>query len=157
MNVKPAQTIYQPEDVLPQRAIMLLIDNINHWSNEKVECAVIAGKNGAFVDNNNQIPSWVGLVYMCQAIAALVGIRRKESGKSILLSFVLGSRRIESEAPFFMLNQNLLVEVTNEMRSENGLGVYSCIISCNTKKIKSALIKGVMPEDTSIIINRGLT
>ena len=156
MNAKPAQKKYEPEEVLPQRGIMLFIDKINYWSDEKTECAVIAGKNGAFVDDKNQIPSWVGLEYMCQAIAALEGIRRKEADQSILLSFVLGSRRIESKTPFFTHNQHLSVEITNEMRSENGLGVYSCIISSERKTIMSALIKGVMPVDTSTVINRGL-
>lgn len=146
---------YKPEDVLKQRGRMLFIDRIKHWNDDEAQCTVIVGKNRSFVDAYERVPAWLGLEYMCQAIAALEGIKRAQKGQMILISFVLGSRLVKSDTSFFYVGDHLLVEVENEIEIGGAFGVYACRIKLNDERLMHAHIKGVMAEDPYSNIYRG--
>ncbi len=146
---------YEPKDVLKQRGRMLFLDRIKHWTDDEAQCTVIVGKNRSFVDAYKRVPAWLGLEYMCQAIAALEGIKRLQQGQMILISFVLGSRLVKSDTSFFCVGDHLLVEVENEMKIGGAFGVYACRIKLNDTLLMHAHIKGIMSEDPYNIIYRG--
>lgn len=143
---------YSPQDLVLHRGDMLLIDRIDQHGDGWLECSVLHEEPGAFADSAGRVPAWVGLEYMCQAIAAMEGIKRLEQQEPILISFIIGSKRVNSEVSHFYRYQALSVRVECEIRDTTSLGVFSCRIMDNNKLIMSAVIKGVMPEEADYIL-----
>ena len=52
---------------------------------------LVVPEAGLFVEDG-QVPAWVGIEYMAQAIAAWAGCRARAAGKPPQLGFLLGSR-----------------------------------------------------------------
>lgn len=137
-------------DVLPHRGDMLFIDTIDYVDDDCIVCGLHSHPS-AFVDAKGRVPAWVGMEYMCQAVAALEGIRRLQHGYPITLSFVIGSRRMLAAKPFFQIGQPLHVSAQVDMRDNVQLGVYRCQVKNGSELLLSAMIKGVMPDNLDMV------
>jgi len=151
---------YKPAELITHRPPMLLIDHIDQWGNDWLECLVDHLPGCSFADNAGKIPTWLCLEYMCQAIAALEGIQRLAKAKPIAMGFVMGCKRLEVNTPHFYLHQRIRVRVEEEMKNQTSLGVYSCQItdfdeqSENNKAVLAhATIKAIMPENPESLLN----
>ncbi len=85
-------TLYVIEDVVPHRQDMCLLQRIIRWDQDTLEAELVVPEAGLFVEDG-QVPAWVGIEYMAQAIAAWAGCRARAAGKQPQLGFLLGSRR----------------------------------------------------------------
>ncbi len=144
---------YRPSDVIAHRGPMLLIDEIAGVGEDWLECLVHHRQPGLFADTAGNTPSWVGLEYMCQAIAALEGTQRLAKKLPIALGFVLGTRCLQTQIPYFRHGQTIHVRVDEEMKNQTSLGVYTGkILGANAELLANARIKAVMPEDPAAVI-----
>jgi len=149
---------YSPDQVLPQRAPMLLIDQITAWSNEWIEVIVNHQNPTLFSQANGNTPAWVALEYICQAAAAHAGILQLESGQNIKLALVLGTRKLDIAQTHFKPQERLLIRAQMDMVSTEGIGVYKCDIYTlePTKKLLSSCsIKAIMLDDPTSIVTLG--
>lgn len=147
------QPCYTPADLITHRPPMLLIDHIDQWGSDWLECLIDHQPGCSFANNENQIPSWLSLEYMCQAIAALEGTQRLARGKNIAMGFVMGSKRLEASVPYFNVGQRLRVRVEEEMKNQTSLGVYACkIMDDDNNILAKARIKAIMPENPESLL-----
>jgi hypothetical protein len=93
-------TLYAIEEVVPHRQDMCLLERITHWDQDTIEAELVVPEAGLFVEDG-QVPAWVGIEYMAQAIAAWAGCRARAAGKPPQLGFLLGSRRYSSPRSSF--------------------------------------------------------
>ena len=69
-------TLYAIEDVVPHRQDMCLLERITQWDQDAIEAELVVPEAGLFVEDD-QVPAWVGIEYMAQAIAAWAGCRAR--------------------------------------------------------------------------------
>jgi len=139
--------VYLPEQVLPHRAPMLLLKEVLSCSDSAIQCKFMHVPEDAFTDAHGRRPAWVGIEYMCQAIAALEGTLRLRENETIKPSFVIGSKRVSVKEPYLLPNQEFLVNVETQMRDDAMFGAYSTEVLLDGRCIMSAIIKGVMIEN----------
>ena len=149
---------YTPQQVLPQRAPMLLIDQIGDWSKDWIEVQVTHQHPNLFTKKNGNTPAWVALEYICQAAAAHAGILQLESGQTIKLALVLGTRKLHIPQTHFKAQETLFIKASLEMVSTDGIGVYKCDIYTlepAKKLLSSCTIKAIMLNDPTLIVKLG--
>ena len=101
--------LYAIEEVVPHRQDMCLLERITHWDQDTIEAELVVPEAGLFVENH-EVPAWVGIEYMAQAIAAWAGCRARAAGKPPQLGFLLGSRRYNSARCSFPSGSRLRVQ-----------------------------------------------
>lgn len=139
------------ESLVHHRGDMLFLDRVVQYSDTSIECEANTSRQSAFAKSEKGIPAWLGLEYMCQTIAALEGIRRLQKNEPILLSFVMGSRKITSEKSYLPLAEIIRIRAVNEVRDDTGVGVYGCEVRLDDERIIHGVIKGYMPKSTQAI------
>jgi|GEM_PF-3008414 len=145
---------FKPSDLVAHRDTMLLIDEIDISGDDWIECLVHHNENSPFADQQGNTPSWLSLEYMCQTIAALEGSQRLAKNKEIAIGFVLGTKCLQTQMPYFHRNQTIRVRVDEEMKNQTSLGVYACkILGLNREVLARARIKAIMPKDPNSIIH----
>lgn len=126
---------------------MLLLNRLLSADAESAVAAVMVPHDGLFLQDAG-MPSWVGIEYMAQTVAAWAGWRALQKGQAVQLGFLLGSRRYESVQAFFAPGTHLQVSVRCELRGGNGLGMFECrITGSDGGALASARISVFEPED----------
>ncbi|WKE63989.1 3-hydroxylacyl-ACP dehydratase [Gallaecimonas kandeliae] len=119
-----------PEHYVAHRAPMLLLDRVLAADEESARCEVHIHPGSPFADERG-VPMWVGIEYMAQSIAVFAGIQAEKAGEPIKPGFLLGTRRLESEVPYFGFGEALVVEVRQALSQEDGLSVFSCTVTAS--------------------------
>src|SRR4051812_2093106 len=102
------------EDYIPHRAGMRLVDRILEVDDEHVVAEVDVPFDGLFV-RDGQVPSWIGIEYMAQAVSAGAGNRARGLGGAPRAGLLLGSRRYEVKCDGFPSGKRLRLEVRCEL------------------------------------------
>ena len=144
-------TIYTPEQLLPHRAPMLLLDEMLDCCVERASSRVTINDESSFCDPAlGGVPAWVGVEYMAQTIGAWAGAQRLAHGKSIVVGFLLGARRYESSTEIFPLGSELTVQIDVLYSEAEGLGSFACRIDGCTPDgdtlTANARINAFLPE-----------
>lgn len=150
--MKTSHPLYDIEYVIPHRGAMRLVDALLEWDEARAAVAVRAPGAGIFADANGEVPAWIGIEYMAQAIAAWSGCNARAAGKAPGMGFLLGTRRYAAEVAAFAGAAPLRVEARVELLGDNGLGSFACTISAHGEKIASANISVYQPENAADFI-----
>ncbi|MFL0796643.1 MAG: hotdog family protein [Cellvibrionaceae bacterium] len=141
---------YAVEDVVPHARPMALLDTILEWSDTHLIAEVAILEDSPFTDSEG-VPSWVGIEYMAQTIAAYAGVQAREHQEPVKIGFLVGSRRYNCNSSYFPIGSKLQVSINQEVQSESGLAVFQCCISGidqNNKAIEaSANLNVFQPND----------
>jgi len=121
------------ENYVPHRGAMLLLDRLLVADDESAVAEVMVPRDGLFLHDAG-MPSWVGIEYMAQAVAAWAGWRALQKDKPVQIGFLLGSRRYEATQPFFAPGTLLTISVRCELLGDNGLGMFDCRIQADGEK-----------------------
>jgi predicted hotdog family 3-hydroxylacyl-ACP dehydratase len=114
---------YAVAELVPHSGTMSLLSRVTAYGDDWLEAEVDITSATLFVEENG-VPAWVGLEYLAQAIAAFSGVQERKQKQSPKLGFLLGTRRYESNVPWFSTGLTLTVRVEREMVAENGLHVF---------------------------------
>lgn len=145
---------YTTEQVLPHRPPMILIDRLCHYTQEQAKCEVIITEQSQFYDHQRQaVPSYIGVEYMAQAIAAFAGADALDSGFDVQIGYLLGSRKYQPSIPWFELGAVLHIDVERLHEESSGLKVFQCQISIDQQTIVDAKINVFLPSQ----VNQGST
>jgi predicted hotdog family 3-hydroxylacyl-ACP dehydratase len=136
--------LHAMDEWVPHRGAMSLLDRIEHCADQSVVACVRVPADGLF-SGPDGVPSWVGIEYMAQAIAAWSGARSRAGGGSPRIGFLLGSRRYEAHVPAFAVGAELRVSAESEMVGENGLGVFGCRITQGERVLATARLSVYEP------------
>jgi predicted hotdog family 3-hydroxylacyl-ACP dehydratase len=107
------------EDLVPHAPPMILIDHIHLPESEGLEATVRISEDSPFFEPRRGVPSYVGIEYVAQTVAALAGLRARRSGQGISLGFLLGTRRFQAWSPYFTLGSELTIQVEPEFEARN--------------------------------------
>ena len=138
-------------DLLPHRGEMILLDNIESWGEDYLEAAVLHHGSNLFSDPDGNVPAWVGIEYMAQAISALAGIHALQKGEPIRIGLLLGTRKYEARVPHFQRDSKITIKVEQVFIDENNLAAFDCTIHSD-KLLAGALVKVIQPDNIEDII-----
>lgn len=121
------QQHYEISELVPHSGKMSLLTRVVNYGDDWLEAEVDVLEGSMFVEGQG-VPSWVGIEYMAQAVAAFAGIQEKENGGKPKMGFLLGTRRYNIDAEWFPIGVTLAVKVVRDMVAENGLHVFQTTI-----------------------------
>jgi predicted hotdog family 3-hydroxylacyl-ACP dehydratase len=142
------------ENWIPHRGAMRLIDRVLQADAELAVAEVDVPFDGLFV-REGQVPSWVGIEYMAQAVAAWAGARARQRGLMPRAGLLLGTRRYEAHCEGFSSGATLRVEARCELMADNGLGQFDCRIRLDGVELASARISVFDPPEGADIQHPG--
>ncbi len=113
--------------LVPHSGPMCLLDRVLEHGPDRTMCAVLPRGDGLLAPSDRGVPSWVGLEYMAQCIAAHGGLVARERGLPPRPGVFLGSRRVRFGVQRFEIGRELRV-VARHHRGERGLVAFDCEI-----------------------------
>ena len=132
-------------DVVPHKGAMSLLRNVLAHDDQSTLCDVQIDKKTLFLDGRG-VPSWVGLEYMAQAVAAHAGMTARRMNKAPEIGFWLGTRKAEFFTDVYRLGQTLHV-VARHVWGEGHLFSFECFITdaSNGRQLAEAQINVFRP------------
>ena len=143
MSIDETMTI---ENYIPHRAAARLIDRLISADDEHVLVEAEVPRQGRFV-RDGVMPTWVGIEYMAQAIAAWAGAKARRRGKPVRLGLLLGTRKFEIRRATLPAGATLRIHARREMLADNGLGMFECRILLGDDEVASAMVSVFEPAD----------
>lgn len=138
------------DDLVPHRGDMSLLDEILDYGETWLKARATVTENNLFL-TEGRVPSWTGIEYMAQSIAALAGTRSMQRGEPARVGFLVGTRKYQAGQPAFAVGSVLTVVVSEVVMGENGLGVFDCELTCKqpdgTSFVASTRMNVFQPDD----------
>jgi predicted hotdog family 3-hydroxylacyl-ACP dehydratase len=125
------------EEIIPHSGRMVLLDRIIDFDEQSLSAELTVRNDGLFGDDKN-VPAYVGIEYMAQAVAAYAGIQAKQAGEPIKIGFLLGTRHYTSNVGSFAVGTLLTIQVKNIIQDDK-LGVFDCKIYATGIEITASL------------------
>lgn len=138
--------LHDPEQLLPHSGQMVLIDKIIKYDEVSLTAQVVIQPDTEYLQPEG-VPSWVGLEYMAQSIAAFEGIRRFKKKLPPQLGFLLGTRKLTAHKPWFELTDELHITIDVLYEDDKGMGSYRCHIFCSGELLVDAVVSAFRPND----------
>ncbi|MBW3164018.1 hotdog family protein [Ferrimonas balearica] len=134
--------------LLPHDEPMILIDQLVQHDTDRLVAAVTPTPESPFFDpQHNDVPGWVGIEYMAQAVAALAGLEAQQAGRPVRIGFLLGSRRYELQQPAFMPGLTYHISVERLYQDPEGMASFDCAITLDQAPVASAKLSVFQPND----------
>ncbi|MGP9803094.1 ApeP family dehydratase [Rheinheimera sp. NSM] len=141
-------TGYTIEQVLPHAAPMILLSDFIEAGDEHGVCTVRIDEQSPFYDAGQQaVPSYVGVEYMAQTIAAYAGANRLARGGQVRIGFLLGCRKYVPVVSGFAHGAELTITATQLVMEQSGLSVFDCQIYQQQQLLVSAKLNVFQPDD----------
>jgi predicted hotdog family 3-hydroxylacyl-ACP dehydratase len=133
--------IYNTEigQFLPHAGKMILLDRIVDFDDEQLQTESHIKPDNLFADELGNVPSWVGIEYMAQCVAAFAGIKARLKGEAVKLGFLIGARSFEASQPYFQAGSTIKIQIKELHLEESGLAVFDCQISAENMSISCRL------------------
>lgn len=140
------------EGLLAHRPPMLLIERVLSMS----ECRVVVGARpdplAWYADEHGNMPAWVGIELMAQAIAAWANLRAEGRGNRPRMGLFLGTREYRCSVPVFPPGRALQISATSLVQDAGGLSAFSCTIEMDTHVLAEGALKVFEPSDFAAFI-----
>ena len=144
---------YPIELVLPHAHPMILVDKLVRYSATSSECTVKIGEHSNFFNpQRNSVPSYVGIEYMAQTIAAYANVLKLDDGGKVSLGFLVSARNYVTQVREFTLGTELLIQVDLLFKEANGLSVFDCKITQGEQVVVQAKINVFEPEEPELYL-----
>jgi len=113
-------------EILPHRGRAVLLDRVDHHDADETVCVVEIDR-AAWLRQDAGVPSWVGLEYMAQCVAAHEGCIAHGQGRTLPPGFLVRARRVRFRSPVFRPGEVLRVRAWR-LRGRPALGAmaYGC-------------------------------
>lgn len=132
--------------LIPHSDTMVLLDQILSRHEHGLTASVTITSDSLFAEAEG-VPSWIGLEYMGQAIAAFAGITAREQNEPVRIGFLVSTRRYEPSIAHFTPGMSLIISIEAITFNTTGLRVFECSIAHNQQQLVSANLNVFMPED----------
>ena len=138
------------EQVLPHDHPMILLDALESFCEETATCSHLITEQSLLFDLTLQgVPSYVGIEYMAQSIAAYANANERLHNRPVEIGFLVSSRKYKCDYSVFKLGMALQITVKQLYKDESGLSAFDCAIFLNDKEIASARVNVFQPENPS--------
>lgn len=135
------------ESLIPHTNTMVLLQRLVDYGDDFLEATLEITPDSLFLNEQNQVPSWVGIEYMAQTIAAYAGVKAKQLGEEIKVGLLIGTRRFEAFRPAFDSGMHLTVRTAELHQEGSGLGVFECTISSGDTPLAKANLNVYQPKN----------
>lgn len=136
------------EDVVPHRGTMRFLHRLVYSDADRVVVEADIHADHVFAGDTG-VPSWVGVEYMAQAIAAWAGCRARRNNEPVRIGFLLGTRRYQCSQAQFAFASRLRIEAYREIVSDDGMAMFCCRICNGDAEIAKANVSVFEPSDQS--------
>ncbi|MFT2091831.1 3-hydroxylacyl-ACP dehydratase [Paraglaciecola sp. 2405UD69-4] len=144
---------YAIEDVVPHAHPMILIEQLKEFSEDSATCLLeIREQSNFYNPEKKSVPSYVGLEYLAQSIAAYANANKVQEGGEVALGFLVSARNFKAAVSEFTLGMQLETKVTKLFKEENGLSVFDCLIFCDEEQLIEAKINVYEPENPELYL-----
>jgi predicted hotdog family 3-hydroxylacyl-ACP dehydratase len=113
-------------DLIPHTGQMIFLDRVISFDPSSLSAELVV-RDDCLLGDSKTVPSWTGIEYMAQAIAAYAGIQSKQAGEPIKLGFLLGTRRYLTNISCFNVGTRLTITITKIIQDDK-LSVFDCKI-----------------------------
>ncbi len=142
------------EKYLPHRPPMILIDNILTSQSEHFSCGLaITEQSLGYAKGLGGVPSWFGIEYMAQTIAAFNGVHGSETNQAkpheVEIGFLIGIRNYQVKHPLFPLDARLEIHVAADLVMNNS-GSFQCKILQNGCELASGSLTTYKPDNETL-------
>ena len=144
---------YSIEQIVPHAHPMILIDRLIEYTETTACCSVAIQPNVNFYNSvRGAVPSYVGLEYLAQTIAAYANAHKRDQGQDTALGFLVSTRTFTAHVSEFHNGSELIMTVSKLFKEENGLGAFDCVIKQNNDVLVEAKINVYEPEDPHLYL-----
>lgn len=144
---------YPIEMVLPHAHPMILVDKLVAYSPISAQCSLQIGSHSNFYNaKRNSVPSYVGIEYMAQTIAAYANVLKLDEGGKVSLGFLVSARNYTTEVSEFLSGAELIVNVELLLKEANGLSVFDCTIKQDEQLVVAAKINVYEPDEPELYL-----
>ncbi len=114
-----------------------MVERLLAIDDHRARCALTVRDNNPFIDARNELPGWVGVELMAQAIALFAGYHCLLRDEAVRVGYLLGSRQYSCHTSAFGVGSELLIEIEQEYHNE-GMGLFYCRILHGDTELASA-------------------
>lgn len=132
------------KDLLPHASPMILLDGVIAHQEDFIHTVVTIHKDSPFFEKAG-VPSYVALEYMAQAIGVWNGFRDRLEKRMPQIGYLLGSRQLTLEIPFFQEGAELHVYGEPKYVDEE-LASFECWIEDQGKRVAHGSINVFQPK-----------
>ncbi|HEY0267793.1 MAG TPA: hypothetical protein VGC12_01015 [Methyloradius sp.] len=127
---------------------MMLLNQVISFNSECIIVEYTPQSQAWYVDAQGNMPAWIGIELMAQAIAVHAGLLKHNENINPKQGVLLGTRSYVAKTPSFEANVRLYIKSILVFRDESGLGAYDCSISNdNNEALATATLKVFEPAD----------
>ena len=126
---------------------MLLLEHVVAADESSIEAEQVVPTNAWYLDGARQMPAWIGIESMAQAIAAHVSLCALWRGEPPRCGVLLGAKDYRAAASGFDAGERLRVSARLTYRDESGFAAYDCVIAAGGRQLASAGLKVFQPAD----------
>jgi|TARA_R110000782_G_scaffold5893_1_gene20416 predicted hotdog family 3-hydroxylacyl-ACP dehydratase len=143
-------TIPAIAELVPHAAPMLLIDRVCDTGPDHLQAEVTIQQTSMFFEKGRGVPTYVGIEYIAQAVAAYSGWRAKSADPAALphIGYLLGTRKMTMTRDWFEPGTRLNIYVENVFE-DGEMGVFKGEIRDGNDVIVAAQINVYQPGDTA--------
>ncbi len=133
--------------LLPHRGEMLLIDRVLDSAGSRTAVEAPLSAAAWYVDALGQVPAWIGVELMAQAIGAHASLVALAAGAPPRRGVLLGTRAYTTTVPAFRAGDCLTIAAQASFHDESGLAAYVCTIERAGMRLAEAELKVYEPAD----------
>lgn len=132
-------------ELVPHAAPMLLLDRVLAFEEKALVAEVTIGPHSPYLQAEG-VPSYLGIEYMAQAIAALAGARGRAQGEKPRIGFLLGTRLLTSQRGWFRPGERLEIHVVSFFEGEQ-MGSFDGRIEIDGATVVAGRLNVYLPGD----------
>ena len=141
------------DELIVHRPPMRLLHRIVACSESEVVAEACVRADNLFFEPGRGLPAYVGLEMMAQAIAAIDGKKRQNSGQPAKIGFLLGCRNYASRDASFAEGTRLTVSA-KMVFDDGAMLAFDCRIDDEQGEVVTANLKVYAPADPSGFLKR---
>ena len=139
---------YAMVDLLPHEPPMILLDRVVAYDEDFIHATVTIRKGAPFFADG-EIPSYIALECMAQAVGAWNGLQARQHHKKPKLGFLIGSRRLTLDIPSF--KEGLALDVYGQaVYKDKEMASFDCWIEVQGQRVVSAALNVFQPKTIDI-------
>lgn len=141
------------DDLLPHARPMILLDEVIGRVDGRFITAMTVREGAPFVEAGRGAPAHIAVEWMAQACGVQVGVEAKESGGTVRMGLLLGTRDFRAAVAWFAIGERLEVSVAPVFRDEN-MGSFDCVVARagTGEELAKAQLTVYQPEDAGALL-----
>lgn len=138
---------YTLDELLPHAGTMILLDEVLSVTGDGIRARASTRRDGLFAPaTEHDLPAWIGMEYLAQAIAAWSGFHELEQGRPVQPGFLVGARSFRSSAGRIPCGAPLTVQADRLYEDRHGISVFDGRVTGDAVE-QTTQVKVFLPED----------